>query len=159
LGLPYQGLYDLNTFGSWYSYYAAGFLQDDWRAAHNITVNIGVRFDHDGPYHEKYGRTVNGFDTTTPSPLAAAAVAAYAKSPAPFLPAANFNVLGGLTYPKNGDTAVYQNTSHLVSPRVGVAWTPDRLKGRTVVRAGFGMFVPRSRLLILRRMGTIRRIR
>ena len=42
----------------------------------------------------KYGRTVNGFDTTTPSPLAAAATAAYAKTPSALLPASAFNVLG-----------------------------------------------------------------
>ena len=34
LGLPYSGTYDLNTYGSWYSYYGAGFVQDDWRVKH-----------------------------------------------------------------------------------------------------------------------------
>lgn len=144
MGLPYtasSSTYDINTFASWYSYYAAGFVQDDWRVSRNLTLNLGLRFDHDGPYHETYGRTVNGFDTSSPNPLAAAAQAAYAMSPvAQLLPSA-FNVLGGLTFPRNGDTAVFQNTSHLVSPRVGLAWTPERFHGKTVFRGGFGMFV------------------
>jgi hypothetical protein len=141
LGLPDQGFYDVNTTGSWYSTYVSGFLQDDWRAKSNLTVNIGIRYDHDGPYHEKYGRTADGFAFNTPNPIAAAATAAYAAHPAPQLPASAFNVLGGLTYPSNGDTAVYNNTSHLISPRAGFAWSPDRMHGKTVVRGGFGMFV------------------
>lgn len=140
-GLPASGQYDLNTYASWYSYYAAVFLQDDWRVKHNLTVNLGVRFDHDGPYNEKYGRTLNGFDTTDTNPLAAAAQAAYAKSPLTQLPASAFNVLGGVTFPGSGQTAVYKNNSHLVSPRAGVAWTPDAFHGKTVIRGGFAMFV------------------
>ena len=141
-GLPYAGsssVYDVNTYGSWYSYYTAVFLQDDWKIKSNLTLNLGVRFDHDGPYNEVHGRTVNGFDTTSASPLSAAAIAAYGKSPITQLPISAFQVLGGLTFPN--DTAVYQNTSHLVSPRVGFAWTPSKFKGKTVIRGGFGMFV------------------
>jgi hypothetical protein len=144
MGLPYtasSSTYDVNTFGSWYSYYAAVFVQDDWRASRNLTVNLGLRFDRDGPYNEKYGRTVNGFDTTTPNPLAAGAQAAYASAPIAQLAPNAFQVLGGLTFPGSGGTAVYENTSHLVSPRIGFAWTPDRLHGKTVIRGGFGMFV------------------
>ena len=141
MGLPTGGSYDRNTYASWYSYYAAGFVQDDWRVKRNLTINLGLRFDHDGPYNEKYGRTVNGFDTSSSNPLSAAATAAYAKSPIAQLPASAFSVLGGLTFPGSGQTAVYKNNSHLVSPRAGFAWTPDVLRGKTVVRGGFGMFV------------------
>ena len=139
LGLPYGGSFDLNTFGSWYSYNYAPFFQDDWRVRHNLTVNLGIRYDYNGPWYEKWGRTVDGFDTTTPNPLASAAQAAYAKNPIAQLPANAFSVLGGLTYPSNN--AVYENKSHIVSPRAGFAWTPDALKGKTVVRGGFGVFV------------------
>jgi len=144
MGLPYtasSSTYDINTYASWYSYYGAVFVQDDWRVTRDLTLNLGVRFDHDGPYNEKYGRTVNGFDTTSANPLAAAAQAAYAKSPISQLPANAFSVLGGLTFPGSGQTAVFNNTSHLVSPRLGLAWTPSRFHERTVIRGGFGMFV------------------
>jgi hypothetical protein len=138
MGLPGSGSLDINSYSSFYSYYAAGFIQDDWRARRNLTVNFGLHFDHDGPVNEKYGRTVDGFDTTTANPIAAAAQAAYAKNPVSQL--SSFNVPGGLDFASPSNRAVYQNTSHLVSPRVGLAWSPDSLKG-TVIRAGFGMFV------------------
>jgi Carboxypeptidase regulatory-like domain len=141
MGLPTGGSYDINTYASWYSYYGAGFIQDDWRVSPTLTINLGLRYDHDGPMAEKYGRTVNGFNPTATNPLAAAATAAYAKSPITQLPASAFNVLGGLTFPGSSNGAVYNNDSHLVSPRVGLAWSPEALHGKTVIRAGFGMFV------------------
>jgi hypothetical protein len=139
LGLPTSGTFDVNTSAAYYEHYAAVFVQDDWRVRRNLTVNLGARFDYDFPYHEKYGRTVNGFDTTTPNPLAPAAIAAYNKNPIAQIPVGSFAVPGGLTFPSDG--ALYKQTSHLVSPRLGVAWTPDLLKGKTVIRAGFAMFV------------------
>lgn len=143
LGLPTttsSSTYDNNTFGSWYSYYASGFVQDDWRIKRNLTVNLGLRYEKDLPYHETYGRTVNGFDMTTPNPLTAAAMAAYAKAPIAQLPASAFAVLGGLTFASPDNTAVFKNTSNLFSPRASLAWSPEAMHGKTVVRAGFGMF-------------------
>lgn len=141
LGLPTGGSYDNNASGMYYSYYGALFVQDDWRVRRNLTVNLGARMDHDFPYHEKWARTVNGFAFDATNPLAAAAQAAYAKAPIPQLAPGAFRVPGGLTFADPNNTAIYTNSSYLVSPRVGLAWTPDALKGNTVIRAGFGMFV------------------
>jgi hypothetical protein len=141
LGLPSSGSYDLNSFSSFYSYYTALFIQDDWRVSRNFTVNIGAHFDHDGPVNEKWGRTVDGFNTSTPNPIAPAAEAAYAKAPIPQIPVGQFNVPGGLEFASPSNRAVYQNTSHLVSPRMGFAWSPDFFHNKTVFRGGIGMFV------------------
>jgi hypothetical protein len=141
LGLPTGGQYDLNTSAMLYQYYGAGFVQDDWRIRRNLTINVGLRYDHDFDYREKWGRVVNGFAANTPSPLAAAAQAAYAKAPLAQLPASQFLVNGGLTFATPQDNAIFHNPSHLFSPRVGIAWSPDRMHGKTVIRVGFGMFV------------------
>lgn len=140
LGLPTAGQLDVNSYGSYSSYYYAGFVQDDWRIKRNLTINLGVRFDHDLPYSESFGRTVDGFNTTAPNPISAAAIAAYAKNPIPQIPVGSFSVPGGLTFPSSGGD-VYQSTSHLFSPRVGVAWSPEALHNKTVIRGGFGIFV------------------
>lgn len=146
LGLPTSsatsgGQFDLNASGAYYQHYFATFVQDDWRVKPNLTLNLGLRFDHDGPYQERHARTINGFDMTTPSPLAAAAGSAYNANPIAQIPAGSFNVRGGVTYPGSGDRAIYSTTSHLFSPRFGFAWSPAKLHSKTVVRGGFGMFV------------------
>jgi hypothetical protein len=141
MGLPTAGQFDINAYGSFYSYYYSGFVQDDWRVKPTFTLNLGIRFDHDAPYSEKYGRTVDGFAFTAQNPVGAVAVAAYNKNPIAQIPAGSFAVPGGLTFATPGDNSVYQNTSHLVSPRIGFSWSPARLRSKTVFRGGFGMFV------------------
>jgi hypothetical protein len=141
LGLPTAGSFDINTSSSLYSYYFAGFVQDDWRVTRSLTLNLGLRFDHETPYSEKYGRTVNGFDAASTNPLAAAAIAAYNLKPVAQIPVGSFLVPGGLTFAGSNDRAAYRIKSHPVSPRFGFAWSPAAFHNKTVIRGGFGMFV------------------
>jgi hypothetical protein len=142
LGLPTSGQYDLNARGTYTADYYALFVQDDWRIRSNLTINLGLRIDHDMPYTEKLDRTVNGFDFTTKNPIADAAVAAYyAKTAAKMPYTINFAVPGGLTFASAQNREIYQITSRPVSPRIGMAWSPGILHEKTVIRAGFGIFV------------------
>ena len=141
LGIPSGGSFDLNTQSTVQGKYLALFVNDDWRVKSNLTVNLGLRFDHDFPEFERWNRTVTGFDPTAASSISAAAAAAYTANPNPLLPAPQFNALGGLTFPANGNSAVYNTNSKMFSPRVGFAWTPPVWGNKTVVRGGFGMFV------------------
>jgi hypothetical protein len=140
IGLPTAGQIDLNSSGSFSSYYYSGFAQDDWRVTRTLTINLGLRFDHDTPYSEKFGRTVDGFNNSAASPIAAAAIAAYANNPLSQLPASAFAVNGGLTFPGTSNGAVYDSASQIFSPRVGFAWSPSIFKSKTVIRGGFGIF-------------------
>jgi hypothetical protein len=141
LGLPNSGSYDVNTFATMKSNYQALYYQDDWHVRRNLTINLGLRFEHETPASERYGRTVNGFDTTAPSPIAAAAISAYAKNPIPQIPAGQFQVPGGHTFASPSNPNAYQMSSHIFSPRIGFAWTPAALGGKTAIRGGFGVFV------------------
>jgi len=142
LGLPTGGSFDVNASSSFQSYYYAGFVQDDWRIRRNLTLNLGIRYDHDNPYVENSGKTVNGFAAAAASPVSAAAILAYNKKPITQIPVGSFAVPGGLTFATPDNGAAFQNKSHIVSPRVGFAWSPGFLGGdNTVVRGGFGIFV------------------
>jgi hypothetical protein len=144
LGLPYTSsgsVYDINSAASLYQYYGGFFIQDDWRVSKTLSVNLGLRYDRDFPWNEKWSRVVNGYAFNSDSPLAPAAIAKYAASPSPLLAAGDFRVKGGLTFADSQSRAMFKHGSSMFSPRIGVAWTPDFLHGKTVFRAGAGLFV------------------
>jgi hypothetical protein len=154
MGLPTKGEYDIDARSTFHTYYLGAFVQDNWRVSPTLTLNLGVRFDHDSPYYEKFGRVVNGFDTTAQNPVAAQAEAAYAANPISEIPASQFQVLGGLTFPNGHNGAYYQTDSHWFSPRLGFAWSPRWFDNRTVIRGGFGMFVSQYTIANLDANGT-----
>jgi hypothetical protein len=141
LGLPSSASYDLNSHAIGNQTYLGLFVQDDWRATPNLTLNAGLRFDKDFSPNEREGSAVSGFDFTDPNPYSAAAKAAYALNPNSTLPVSAFNVNGGLTFNSRGNTKFSNFTSNMISPRVGLAYKPGFLGKNSVIRAGFGIFV------------------
>ncbi len=139
LGLPTGGSFDINSFRTNQSKYLALFVQDDWRVRPNLTLNIGLRFEHDFPGTERFDRSLNGFDLTKPNPIAAQARAAYALHPDPALPVSQFQVLGGPLFASPSNPDIYSPQSEMFSPRFGFAWTPRGNK--TVIRGGTGVFM------------------
>jgi hypothetical protein len=138
LGLPTSGSFDINGLRTNTAKYMALFVQDDWRVRSNLTLNLGLRFEHDFPNYERYNRALNGFDSTTPSPIAAAAQAAYALKP-DVLAASQFKVLGGPTFASASSRAIFSPQSQMFSPRFGFAWTP--FGSKMVIRGGGGVFM------------------
>ena len=140
LGLPTSGQYDVNTGFAYRSFLYGYFLQDDWHIAQNLTINLGLRVEHETPLVERYNRIVNGFDPTAANQVTQAAAAAYAKSPIAQLPANAFSAAGGLTFASPSDRSGYSLPSAFPSPRIGISWAPKFLHEQTVIRGGFGLF-------------------
>lgn len=95
------------------------YVQDDWRVTPTLTVNLGLRFEDHTPLYEASNRAVNfGLATGTISTA---------------------NGQDGTT--KFGNQALYNNYLGIGDwlPRIGLAWTPAALGGKTVIRAGFGI--------------------
>jgi hypothetical protein len=94
----------------------SGYFQDDWRATPTLTVNAGLRFEDHTPFYEEHNRLVN------------------------------FGYLNGAIVPAPpkvsgyGGRALYNNYMGIGNwnPRIGLAWSPARLGGATVIRAAYG---------------------
>ncbi len=100
------------------------FVQDDWRFRPNLSFNLGLRYEYNGPYTEAGDRISNldvspGFTSAQPVVPVGAPVP---PASGPFL----FSSIQSLVKPDRNNFA----------PRVGIAWKPQKL---TVVRAGYGI--------------------
>jgi hypothetical protein len=143
LGTPTSGRVDINAFPRLQNTYWAVYLQDDWKTTDRLTLNLGLRMEHEGPTTDRFNRGNAGFDFSAESPLAARAQANYAANPIPELRA--LDVRGGLTFLNEGGAP----RGHLDMP--AVLWAPRfgfayRTTDWMVVRGGYGMFYIPNRL-------------
>ena len=127
-----------------YSYY----VQDDWKLSNRLTLNLGLRYELEGGFSERYNRGLTGFDLNATLPISAGAQAAYANLPAALLalrPASDFIVKGGTTFlGKDGAPATVNNSQPAWMPRLGFAF---QLNDKTVLRGGWGMFFDTNNVL------------
>jgi hypothetical protein len=146
LGIPASGQADWNDtfYRSWP--YGGVYVQNDWKVRRNVTLNIGLRYDVQVPWVERWNRVTTGFDYNTKNPLsdqilanwrreAAAYNATNPRYPYPDPPAA---IMGGKTYIQpGGRRRTYDTDWTDLQPRLGVAWSITR---NTVLRTGAGIF-------------------
>ena len=133
LGYPSSGSLTLASHFNQFVKYYAWFVQDDWRVSDRLTVNAGVRLEHETGLAEKDDQLVVGFDRDALSPLNVTIPA----DPVAGTPARQ--VRGGLVFAgQNGANKYVGNPPKVkVSPRLGMALS---LNDKTVVRAGYGLF-------------------
>ena len=136
LGIPSGQMTRSASFATQNTYYAA-FLQDDWKLTPKLTLNLGLRYEYESPMTERYNRVVRGFDRSDQNPIAAQAIANYAKNPIPQIPISQFQVLGGLMFAGPGNHELWNGQTWNFLPRVGLAY---QLNDKTVMRTGYGIF-------------------
>jgi hypothetical protein len=143
-GIPTSSAITINSDFASRSNYMAEWLQDDWKAFPRLTINLGLRFEYEGPNNERNEKANTFFDFNAVNPVSAAAKAAYATiapTNANLLPAASFNVNGGLRF--LGDPTEpfghqdYQAQVLNLLPRAGFSY---EFVPNTVMRGGFGIF-------------------
>jgi Carboxypeptidase regulatory-like domain len=119
----------------------SGYVQDDWKLSRKLTVNLGLRYEFEAGFHERFNRGLTGFDLEAKLPISDAAQAAYGRLPASILslrPASDFIVKGGTPYlGKDGGPDTVNNGQPAWMPRLGFAYQLDE---KTVLRGGWGMF-------------------
>jgi outer membrane receptor protein involved in Fe transport len=104
-----------------FRYYGV-YFQDDWKVTSKLTLNLGVRYDYNSPWTERYNR-ITDLDYTSASPLQTAGL----------------NLKGGLAFPGvNGlPRGQFNPVRTNFAPRFGFAYAVDH---NTVLRGGYGIF-------------------
>jgi len=115
------------------------YLQDDWKVARKLTLNLGLRYEAEGPLTERFNRSVRGFDYNAVLPIEAQVKANYAKNPTPEVPPDQFRVRGGLTFANVAGLprTLWEGDANNFMPRVGLAY---QVNDKTVLRSGYGIF-------------------
>jgi hypothetical protein len=87
------------------------YAEDEWKLRPNVTLNLGVRYSFYNVFHEVSGKAIP-FDFATCGPVGFC-----------------------------GASASFGNPNTLdVDPRVSVTWAPAVLRGKTILRSGFGLY-------------------
>jgi hypothetical protein len=139
LGIPGGSMTRNGSYAEQDQYFAL-YFQDDWKVSNKLTLNLGLRAEHETPITERYDRSATRFFGTVANPIQAQAQANYARNPIPELPVAAFQVLGGLGFANVGGQprTYWDGPSVTWMPRLGLAY---QFNPKTVVRAGYGIFV------------------
>ncbi|HYR42953.1 MAG TPA: TonB-dependent receptor [Terriglobia bacterium] len=117
-----------------YTHYYGAYWQDDWRITPKLTLNYGLRAEHEDGLREQHNDFTVGFDPRANSSLSSVTIPAD-----PIAGTAARQVSGGLMYAGVGGNKTYQGNPPAAkwSPRAGAAYS---FNSRTVVRGGYGMF-------------------
>lgn len=141
LGLPSSGEYQIEKRFQFNNWYFAGYLQDDWKMLHNMTVSLGMRIEHETPVTESNNQMATGWDPTATNAVTAPALAAYTANPNPALPVSDFSATGGVIYATPNHRHAYSTAVADLSPRLGFAYAPDFAHGTLAIRGGVGVYV------------------
>jgi hypothetical protein len=118
LGAPTGGSFSDDPSLATSQRYYASYFQDDWKLLRNLTLNLGVRWEYQAPWTDRFDQ-LGFFDPDAIDPLT--------KQP------------GVLRFTGRDGNPRHQTDPdrNNIAPRVGIAW---QVRPRTVIRTGYGMF-------------------
>ena len=129
--------------------YYGVYVQDDWKVSNRLSVNLGMRWDVQIPWLERYDRENRGWDPNAKSPVSDQVISKWNQLKAQYdaanpnakyaYPAAPSVLTGGFVFPGvNGQSRrLYDTDWKQIQPRVGLAY---QLFKKTVIRAGAGLY-------------------
>ena len=117
VGTVYNPLVSNHLFGE--------YIQDDWKPTHNLTFNLGFRYEIQTP--DTYRHNVASiFNPDVTNPISYSVGKPY---------------LGALQFLGPNNRNVYNTNHDNVAPRVGFSYQPV---AKAVIHAGYGIFYPQS---------------
>ena len=163
--LGYANQYEedaVKSSGHWNNVSYAGYIQDNWRATHRLTLNLGLRWDGAPHTYEANQQSANFYPNlynpanaatfdSSGNICSAVSVPACPGGPSPGLGTSPNPILAGLQFYENGigiggkngiPAGLTNNYWPAFGPRVGFAYDLTG-QGKTVLRGGFGIMYDR----------------
>ncbi len=103
----------------------AEYVQDDWKPTHNLTLNLGLRYEMQTPYTYRHNEA-SIFNPDVLNPISSMV---------------GMPVLGALQFLGPGNRNVYNPNYDNIAPRFGLSYQPIP---KAVVHGGYGIFYPQS---------------
>ncbi len=125
VGLPHDASITVPTKLTDFVGYYGAYIQDDFRLSSKITLNYGLRWEHESGLEEQNNGIVTGFLPNAPNPIQSQVSGLTTNGVVEF--AGQNGAPGSIGNP---------NWSKW-GPRAGIAW---QLNNKTVVRGGYGLF-------------------
>jgi trimeric autotransporter adhesin len=116
-----------------YVHYFSGYAQDDWRVNNKLTINYGLRLEHETGMMEKNNNETVNFDASAVNPLNS-----QVKLIDP-VTGAQRQIMGGLIFAGQNGAPTQQGNQPAIkpAPRVGVVYSFNE---KTVLRGGWGLY-------------------
>ena len=111
------------------------YAQDAIRVKSNFTLNIGVRWDWDGPLYEQNGLLTNFYPKNYSYDVSTDTI-----NNIGLVVAGNNKAFGT----KGVSASTLTGRQWGFAPRIGIAYSPSFLRNKVVVRAGFGIYYDRG---------------
>jgi hypothetical protein len=111
------------------------YINDDWKITRNLTLNLGLRYEWESPFHDASNRESREIDMSTPIPelqqvKMPAEVAQYYSGP--------WLMNGAFQFADDNHRGAWDGGWGTLSPRVGAAY---RINDKTVIRGAYGRYV------------------
>lgn len=127
LGYPSSGSYSNQVAFAIQQPYQAYFIQDNWRATQKLTFNMGLRWEYEAPYTERYNKLNTGFCTTCTNPLQ------------DFV--SGLKLLGGLQFASSSHRGYYKPQYDEFQPRFGISY---ELTPQIILHSGAALIYPNA---------------
>jgi hypothetical protein len=128
LGDPATGSYTYQNSHEYQELDDAVFLEDDWKVNHKLTLNLGIRWEYQGPFTDRHNEMTNFNPTATTT-------------------VDGVTLTGGTIFPgvDGIPRGVVTTTYNHFAPRIGYAY---QVNSKLVARGGYGIFwVPERAVL------------
>jgi hypothetical protein len=117
LGQVQTANYSIPAYTTWNGGYQAEYINDDFKVTSRLTLTLGLRFDYQFAFNERYNR-FSTFDPTAPNPGAG-------------------NRPGAIVFATPQHNTFDYPPADAIGPRFGFAYS---LANRTVLRGGYGIY-------------------